>query len=408
MMQRAELEGALADAGIEAKRKGQNIANLQSQIVLAARAFYDVAHWQEQHFYLSGAPEMIDRAEHYAQVGKVEGILRVCPKLRTLVEDWAQRRDLFMEKYNAAKARPDDSKINAEFARISILVCQNVPTGAKEALRKSGDPALMALGEAVAVRDPVARNGALGLALLALIDEASGKEKTILLRVAVRYLDLFGKSGRTSDPNFTKARLQLARLRALLPAPTAETAAGNGEAGAGGGQAEPVFAATTARRVVYLLDGSGSMMSKFDVLRAAVGSAVGELKPAQSFNVVIMHEDDGTPFSRQSLAATEANKALFSAFMKTAKPHGSSDPIAALRFAFAQNPEVIYFLTDGDFPNNNQVLQEIHKLNAAHRTKIHTIAFVDRGETYEKLLRQISDESGGTFRAVSAAEAKGK
>jgi uncharacterized protein with von Willebrand factor type A (vWA) domain len=189
----------------------------------------------------------------------------------------------------------------------------------------------------------------------------------------------------------------------LLPAST-EAAAGNGEAGAGGGPAEPVFVATTARRVVYLLDGSGSMMSKFDGLRSAVSSAVGELKPAQFFNVVIMQENDGAPFNRQSLAATEANKALFAGFMKKARPHGASDPIAALRFAFAQNPEVIYFLTDGDFPNNNQVLQEIHKLNAARRTKIHTIAFVNRGEEYEKLLRQISEESGGTFRAVSDAE----
>ena len=38
------------------------------------------------------------------------------------------------------------------------------------------------------------------------------------------------------------------------------------------------------------------------------------------------------------------------------------------------------------------------------KVKVHTIAFVDPGEDYEKALRQIADDSGGTFRFVAAED----
>ena len=67
-------------------------------------------------------------------------------------------------------------------------------------------------------------------------------------------------------------------------------------------------------------------------------------------------------------------------------------------------PQLIYMLTDGDFPDNNRVIEEIRKLNKDKKVKINTIAFMDRGEQYEKLLKQIADENGGLFKFVSDAE----
>jgi len=79
-------------------------------------------------------------------------------------------------------------------------------------------------------------------------------------------------------------------------------------------------------------------------------------------------------------------------------------PIPGLRAAFAAEPQLIYLLTDGDFPNNTAVLEEIRKLNAARRVKINTIAFMDHGEEYERTLKQIADENGGVFRFVGEGE----
>ena len=61
-------------------------------------------------------------------------------------------------------------------------------------------------------------------------------------------------------------------------------------------------------------------------------------------------------------------------------------------------------LAPGDFPNNAAVLEEIRKLNAGKGVRINTIAFMDRGEEYEQLLRTIAEENGGVFKFVSDAE----
>jgi hypothetical protein len=400
LLQRAELEGALADAVIEAKRKGQMAGTLQIRAAAAGKAFYEVANWQERHCYLPEATEMLARAEYYGRAGNVEECLRFCGLLRTFVLDWTRIRAEFLEKYHAYRAAPEDPKANADYARVLMVASIGVPWVAQQPLMKSGDPVLKAVGQAAAIRDPAARSGAVGLSLLPLIGAASGKEKAIFARIALAHLDQFVKSGRTSDSNFTKGRLYLTRLKTAYPE-AAEAMAAAGGGGGANGAGNPVFAETAARRVVYVLDGSGSMMNKFDVLRTAVDKAVAELKPTQLFNVVIMHEDEGVPFNKQAIPATDANKKLFSAYMKRTQPHGSSDPIPALRFAFAQNPDAIYFLTDGDFPNNNLVIFEMRRLNAANRTKVHTIAFMDRGEEYERVLKVISEQNGGTFRFIS-------
>ena len=67
-------------------------------------------------------------------------------------------------------------------------------------------------------------------------------------------------------------------------------------------------------------------------------------------------------------------------------------------------------LTDGDFPNNAAVIEEVRKLNATRqgnqKVKINTIAFGDRGEEYEKMLKQVADENGGLFKFVTDSDLK--
>jgi hypothetical protein len=159
-----------------------------------------------------------------------------------------------------------------------------------------------------------------------------------------------------------------------------------------------------AMKVVYLCDSSGSMMNKFDTLRQELRKAADTLKPIQAFDIIFFSEDNFIALDKQlMLAVPEAKRRAYDFLDKTA-PHGSSDPIPGLRAAFGAGPQLIYILTDGDFPNNNQVLEEIRKLNKDKRVKINTIAFMDRGEAYEKLLKQIADENGGLFKFVSDTE----
>jgi hypothetical protein len=156
-----------------------------------------------------------------------------------------------------------------------------------------------------------------------------------------------------------------------------------------------------AMKVVYLCDSSGSMMNKFDTLRQELRKAADTLKPIQSFDIIFFSEDAYLALDKQLLLATPEAKRKAYEFLDKTAPHGSSDPIPGLRACFATQPQLIYMLTDGDFPNNNQVIEEIRKLNKDKKVKINTIAFADRGEQYEKMLKQISDENGGLFKFVS-------
>jgi hypothetical protein len=156
-----------------------------------------------------------------------------------------------------------------------------------------------------------------------------------------------------------------------------------------------------AMRVVYLCDSSGSMMNKFDTLRQELRKAADRLKDAQAFDIIFFSEDNYLALDKQLLLAKPEVKRKAYEFLDKTSPHGSSDPIPGLRAAFATQPQLVYILTDGDFPNNAQVLEELRKLNKDKKVKINTIAFMDRGEEYEKLLKQIAEENGGLFKFVS-------
>ena len=159
-----------------------------------------------------------------------------------------------------------------------------------------------------------------------------------------------------------------------------------------------------AMKVVYLCDSSGSMMNKFDTLRQELRKACDTLKPVQAFDIIFFSEDKYIALDKELLLAVPETKRKAYDFLDKTAPHGSSDPIPGIQAAFKAGPQLIYMLTDGDFPNNQQVVEEIRRLNKDKKVKINTIAFMDRGEAYEKLLKQIADENGGLFKFVSDSE----
>ncbi|HYE17280.1 MAG TPA: hypothetical protein VEA69_02490 [Tepidisphaeraceae bacterium] len=174
--------------------------------------------------------------------------------------------------------------------------------------------------------------------------------------------------------------------------------------GGGGKGGSPVFQPGNARRIVYLCDSSGSMMTNFDSLRAQLGRAVDALRPIQEFDVIFFAQDSYRALDRRLVRALPETKRQAYDFLDKTVPTGTSDPLPGLRAAFALQPQLVYLLTDGDFPDNAGTLAEIRKLNADKRVKINTIAFVGRGEEYEKLLKQIADENGGIFKYVDEAD----
>jgi hypothetical protein len=161
------------------------------------------------------------------------------------------------------------------------------------------------------------------------------------------------------------------------------------------------------RSVAFLCDASGSMLRKFAALKAELSKAIQGLQPIQSFAIHFFTENRAISLNSQLVMATTANKLHALNFLDDVTPRGSTDPIPSLEMAFKQKPQLIFLLTDGDFPDNAAVLKRIRELNKEHRVRINTIAFVgedDSDTAFITVLQQIARESGGIYRHVTEDE----
>ena len=103
-----------------------------------------------------------------------------------------------------------------------------------------------------------------------------------------------------------------------------------------------------------------------------------------------------------ALMGTPENKSKTYKFLEDTTARGRTDPIPGLEAAFKLQPQLLFLLTDGDFPDNEAVKTWIRQQNKDKKIKINTIAFVGtEDKEYQKVLREIAQENGGVFRFVS-------
>ena len=164
-----------------------------------------------------------------------------------------------------------------------------------------------------------------------------------------------------------------------------------------------IFPIGDTNSVVYVLPVDGSLLTSMDSLHQLVLESVSHLKASQKFNIIFIEGDTGRALSNQSLSPTLENRRKADDFLNTTTGH-NGDIVPALRLAFAQHPQRLFFLMNGDAPNSREVTEEIRNLNAAlkpsAKVQIHTIGWMDHGETYEKWLKDIAAENAGTYRFI--------
>jgi hypothetical protein len=161
----------------------------------------------------------------------------------------------------------------------------------------------------------------------------------------------------------------------------------------------------TARKVVYVVDVSASLMIYTDDIADELTGSVRDLVPIQRFHVVLAMPQDVREFDpRRLVPATARYKRRLENFANVIRgvpEPGKADPLEAMRRAFAVDPELIYFLTDGDYPDIEQdLLALLEQLNAQRAVKITTIGF-DPSPRPRQLLERIAREHGGNCRVVT-------
>jgi hypothetical protein len=182
-----------------------------------------------------------------------------------------------------------------------------------------------------------------------------------------------------------------------------------GTPGGGGiGLKGPIFGYSgNAKKIAFVCDASGSMLSKFSTLRRELSKSIRVLSPVHSFSLIFFQKQTCIYLDQNLMMATPDAKLRADKFLETVTPREETNPIPALELAFKEKPDLIYLLTDGDFPDNAAVLNRIHQLDKDAKVKINTIAFVadtDNDTEFMALLKQIAQETGGVYRYVRESD----
>jgi hypothetical protein len=178
--------------------------------------------------------------------------------------------------------------------------------------------------------------------------------------------------------------------------------------GSGDGRGiSPIFCPPggNARKIVFVCDATGTMINKMSVLKRELTTAVGSLRNGTQSYKVIFFVGGGSVATESKnglIVGSTANKKQTFDWLTDVTPEGTTDPVPALQAAFKLQPDLIYFLSDGEFNNlrsYSAVLEEVDRLHQAtgSRVKVNTILFETFEPDAEKAMQTISDRTGGRF-----------
>ena len=164
-----------------------------------------------------------------------------------------------------------------------------------------------------------------------------------------------------------------------------------------------------ASRFVYVIDRSGSTEDPpgHDVLSAAKAELLASLKDldtGQRFQI-IFYNDAPRVFRREDegkklLFATAENKEAAQKFIQSIRSDGGTDHEAALTAAIRLQPDVIFFLTDGDRPKLTAG-QLNHIQRMANGIRIHAIQFgVQPQGPASGFMRELAQQNDGEYKYV--------
>ena len=162
---------------------------------------------------------------------------------------------------------------------------------------------------------------------------------------------------------------------------------------------------------VYLVDSSGSMGAAFESARAELLRAIDGLKPDQKFYVVFFDAesdymrlaDPSTDEAKSVKATTENKQALRRWAMRISMDRGRA-PYDPLKFALKLKPDVIFLLSDGEFPQGiEDLLKEKNHFDNLFGDEglisiVHTIGYHSREG--ESRMKRIAAQNKGQYRHV--------
>lgn len=144
-----------------------------------------------------------------------------------------------------------------------------------------------------------------------------------------------------------------------------------------------------AQRIVYVVDGSGSMLSTFPMLKRELARSIKALGPTQWFQVIFFQGFDEATGTARAVAAPDprdpkrtnetrliqakrANVRDVLAWVETVRAGGRSDPLPALQIGAALEPDAIFLVSNsitgvGEWQRVDDILSRLETLNPRDR-----------------------------------------
>ncbi len=146
---------------------------------------------------------------------------------------------------------------------------------------------------------------------------------------------------------------------------------------------------------VFVVDQSGSMIDDDRLTRAKIEllRTVFALQPPQRFEVIFYNEEaTPMPAGPQPRPADLKTKNQLTSWLHLIGPDGGTDPRPAMAQAIALQPDAVFLLSDGEFPEGT--VERVAKLNP-RKVPIHCVDMTG-GQAGNHLLR-IARDSGGQY-----------
>ena len=160
-----------------------------------------------------------------------------------------------------------------------------------------------------------------------------------------------------------------------------------------------------AKRIVFVLDTSASMRGQpMEAAKVALLKTVEALPEAVNFDIIMFDRTANAWVPRLVPATYQAKQEAAQTVMSRGMGLGTASH-AALNAAFTLEPEVIYFLSDGEPTDGQpaQIVSTIAALNRTHRVSIHTIGVVTQrggGAGLTFFMQPLAQQNYGSFRLI--------
>jgi hypothetical protein len=177
----------------------------------------------------------------------------------------------------------------------------------------------------------------------------------------------------------------------------------NGSSVGQGGTAAPsiIGAPAHARRVTYLIDRSLSMGASGALERAKdeLVASVCALPPNARFRVFVYNLSAQPLLTGDWATPDVVTLGVVKSRLNDLSASGGTDHVGALRRAMLTRPDVLFWVTDAD-ELTDAAVREVTRLNVAG-TRLHVVELAAGRADGRGLLKQLSENNGGTYRRVS-------